>query len=410
MNFLLLTIAAKKSQKMIYDIAEELTSRGNNLFIVCPADVENPSSRKFVKIDLLWYLFVDSGYSVGKVGLVKKVYNMMSIDNRYQKALKRAARAIDIDVVLYSTPPITLVNTISWCKKRFGAISYLMLKDIFPQNAVDLGMMKKRGVTAPIYAYFRKKEKTLYRVTDYIGCMSEANRKYILEHDSWIPDKKVGICVNSYRFEELRNVDAISVREKYGIPTDIVTFLYGGNLGKPQGLRYFIEVLKANANKADRFFVICGSGNDQSTITNYIEQFKPSNVLYMKNLPPEEFDVLTRACDVGMVFLDHRFTIPNFPSRMLSIMLNAKPILAATDSYTDVGDMIADADAGWWCESTDVDPMNAYIEQICNNPNHAKEKGLNARRYYEAHYTSEVTCNQILDGIEYVKNKRKQQL
>lgn len=399
MNVLLLTIAPKKSQKMIRDIANEFVKDGHMVFVVCPADSEYPARKKFVLIDGVRYLFVNSGNTVGKISIIKKVWNFVMTDPRYQKALRAAVDGIDIDVILYSTPPITLANTIIWAKKKFRAITYLMLKDIFPQNAVDMGMMKTTGVMGLVWRYFRQKEKKLYGNSDFIGCMSPANCRYVVQHNPEIPKKRIGICVNSYLEEPIRDIDMNAIREKHGIPKDKIVFLYGGNLGKPQGLSYFVDVLKSNKNKVDRFFLICGGGNDQKTIQNFIEQEKPDNVKFMSVISPDDFDDLSRACDVGLVFLDHRFTIPNFPSRMLSIMLNEKPILAATDSNTDVGEVIADGDMGWWCESTDIEPFNRFLNEICANPGLAEEKGRNARKYYETHYTSKIAYQQILKGL-----------
>lgn len=399
MNVLLLTIAPKKSQKMIRDIANEFVKDGHLVFVVCPADSEYPARKKFVLIDRVRYLFVNSGNTVGKISIIKKVWNFVMTDPRYQKALRAAVDGIDIDLVLYSTPPITLANTIIWAKKKFHAITYLMLKDIFPQNAVDMGMMKTTGVMGLVWRYFRQKEKKLYGNSDFIGCMSPANCRYVLQHNPEIPKGRIGICVNSYLEEPIRDIDMNAIREKYGIPKDKIVFLYGGNLGKPQGLSYFVDVMKSNKNKEDRFFLICGGGNDQKTIQNYIEQEQPDNVKFMSMISPDDFDDLSHACDVGLVFLDHRFTIPNFPSRMLSIMLNEKPILAATDSNTDVGEVIADGDMGWWCESTDIEPFNRFLNEICANPGLAEEKGKNARKYYETHYTSKIAYQQILKGL-----------
>ena len=243
MNVLLLTIAPKKSQKMIRDIANEFVKDGHLVFVVCPADSEYPVRRKFVLIDGVRYLFVKSGNTVGKISIVKKAWNFIMTDRRYQKALRVAVECIDIDVILYSTPPITLVNTIIWTKEKFRAGTYLMLKDIFPQNAIDMGIMKKSGIMGVAWRYFRNKEKKLYRNSDYIGCMSSANCRYILDHNPEISKEKVGICVNSYEEEPLKGVDKNAIREKYGIPKDKVVFLYGGNLGKPQGLPYFVDVM-----------------------------------------------------------------------------------------------------------------------------------------------------------------------
>ena len=54
----------------------------------------------------------------------------------------------------------------------------------------------------------------------------------------------------------------------------------------------------------------------------------------------EEYDNLVQICDVGLIFLNARFTIPNFPSRLLSYTEIGKPVLAATDENTDIGKII----------------------------------------------------------------------
>lgn len=399
MNILYISIAPKSNHKMTLDIANELIKKDNQIFMVCPEDKDNPCCEQFVTISGINYLFVPNTYSQGKIGLVKKAIGMLTVDVVYKKAIKKAVRDMNVDLILYSTPPITLVNTIKWVKRRFNSKTYLMLKDIFPQNAVDMGMMKKRGIMGVVYAYFRNKEKQFYKVSDYIGCMSKANIEYVKKHNPEVPQQKLCICVNSYKEEPMVQIDRAEMRQKYGIPEDKIVFLYGGNLGKPQGLDYFVNVLKENIHRQDCFFLVCGSGNEQSKITDYIAQYKPSNAKYMGYIASDEFDKLTMACDIGMVFLDHHFTIPNYPSRTLSIMLNGKPVLAATDKNTDIGDMIKEADCGWWCESTDTIPMNQFIDEICKSPEAVMEKGKNARMYYETHFTSAIACQQILDKI-----------
>lgn len=98
-------------------------------------------------------------------------------------------------------------------------MTYLLLKDIFPQNAVDLGMMTKTGVKGMLYKMFRKKEKELYRISDYIGCMSPANVRFVLEHNPEVKAEKVEIAPNSYDVPS-GDEETKSIREKYGLPTD----------------------------------------------------------------------------------------------------------------------------------------------------------------------------------------------
>ena len=93
-------------------------------------------------------------------------------------------------MILYSTPPITFCGVVEYFQKRDNAKTYLMLKDIFPQNAVDLGMMKTTGAKGLIYKYFRKQEKKLYAISDRIGCMSQANVEYVLKDNPEVSKEK----------------------------------------------------------------------------------------------------------------------------------------------------------------------------------------------------------------------------
>ena len=86
----------------------------------------------------------------------------------------------------------------------------------------------------------------------------------------------------------------------------------------------------------------------------------------MKRLPKEDFDTMVGACDVGMIFLDHRFTIPNYPSRLLSYMSAKIPVLVSTDSNTDIGKVVVDEKFGWWCESNNSDVFKEKVFSALN--------------------------------------------
>lgn len=114
----------------------------------------------------------------------------------------------------------------------------------------------------------------------------------------------------------------------------------------------------------------------------------------MKSLPREEYDQMIAACDVGLIFLDHRFTIPNFPSRLLYYMQAGLPVLACTDPYTDVGKVITDSGFGWWCESNDVTAFSKLILK-CES---LQFKGYKIQAYkcLKINYTSDLAYKIIM--------------
>ena len=112
-----------------------------------------------------------------------------------------------------------------------------------------------------------------------------------------------------------------------------------------------IYCLKKCIGNQQAFFLIVGDGTEYYHLENFLYTENPRNVKLMKRLPKEDYDQMIAACDVGLIFLDHRFTIPNFPSRVLSYMQAGIPVLACTDRNTDIGEIVVSNGFGWWCES-----------------------------------------------------------
>ena len=268
-------------------------------------------------------------------------------------------------------------------------------------------MLSRNGWKALLYRYFRNKEKRLYAISDHIGCMSPANVAYVLKHNPEVRKRNdterknagrgiIEVCPNSIEPVEksISVEERMQIRKKYGIPSDKMVFVYGGNLGKPQGIPFMLKCLHSQQKNNKVFFLIVGSGTEYGRIERYIGKYRPNNIALHEFLPKEEYDKVVAACDVGLIFLDHRFTIPNFPSRLLSYMQCRLPVLAVTDTATDIGKVIVDGGFGWWCESKSVDNFKRKINEIL------KEKeiysfGEISYEYLCSNYTVEDSYKEI---------------
>lgn len=357
MNVLFLTLIGFESlqERNIYtDLLREFVKNGHNVYAISPIEKRKNIETHLVKEDKATILRLQIG-NTQKTNIIEKGISTVLIEPTFKSAIKQYFSDIKFDLVIYSTPPITLVSAVEYVKKRDSARTYLLLKDIFPQNAVDIGLMSKSGVKGLLYKHFRKQENKLYRISDSIGCMSQANVDYVIKHNPEVDPSKVEVCPNSIDVID-KSVDEetrLQIRKKYGIPVDKTVFIYGGNLGKPQGIPFLIECLKMCRDVDDAYFLIVGDGTEYGLLENFVETESPSNVKLMKRMPKEDYDTMVAACDVGMIFLDYRFTIPNFPSRILSYMQARLPILTATDTATDIGHIASKSNIGWACYSND---------------------------------------------------------
>ena len=365
MNVLFLTLVSFDTiqKRNIYtDLLRVFIKNGHKVFAISPVERRSGEQTHIIEEPDTKILRLQIG-NTQKTNIIEKGISTLLIEPQFKAGIKKYFYNVKFDLVLYSTPPITLVAAIEYVKKRDGAKTYLLLKDIFPQNAVDIGIVSKSGLKGLFYKHFRKQEKKLYRISDHIGCMSQANVDYVIKHNPEVHPSIVEVCPNSIDVID-KSVDAETrkaIRTKYEIPQDKKVFVYGGNLGKPQGILFLIECLRKCQDIVDAYFLIVGDGTEYGVLRNYLETEELKNVKLMKRLPKDDYDNMVGACDVGLIFLDHRFTIPNFPSRLLAYMQAKLPVIAATDPNTDIGKVIVEGGFGWWCESDDSD---AFVETV----------------------------------------------
>lgn len=370
----------------------------HNVWLVC----KNEEKRtKLAEEEGIHVLRVHTG-KLKNIGLVKKGLSTVMIEPQFRRAIRFYLNDITFELIIYTTPPITFANIVKELKIKNGAVTYLMLKDIFPQNAVDIGMMPTTGYKGLIYRYFRREEKRLYAISDYIGCMSPANVNYVTLHNPEINKGRVEICPNISSIED-NSVDEATkkkTREMYHIPIDKKVFVYGGNLGKPQGIDHMLGCLHSQRNNKEAFFLIIGNGTEYAKIENYIKRYRPSNIMLHQWLPKRNFDDLVASCDIGMIFLDHRFTIPNFPSRLLSYMKSKLPVMAVTDTNTDVGRIIVENGFGWWCESNNVYGFKKLVGRILETDksciDEMKRKGYD---FFINNYNPDIAYETIISKI-----------
>lgn len=419
----LVRISDIEERGLYQDLMRKFRDEGHQIYIVTAAERRLRQETSLVESHGVKILNVKT-LNVQKTNIVEKGIGTLLIESQFKSTIKKYLGEISFDLITYSTPPITFTSVVKYLKRKNPtAISYLQLKDIFPQNAVDMGMLNDSGFKVQgsrfminwakflLYMYFRKKEKALYKASDFIGCMSPANVDFLLKHNPEVKADKVEVAPNSLEapcppkgenFENESEDDKVlrekseryNIRKKYNLPTDKPIFIYGGNLGKPQGIPYLIECLDANANRNDCHFVIVGTGTELPKLQEWYNTKHPKSVTVMKGLPKADYDMLVSSCDVGMIFLDHRFTIPNYPSRLLSYLENKMPVLCATDVNTDIGKIAEENGYGFWCESVKPEDFTALVDKMLASDR--KAMGERGYEFLKKNYLVENTYNAIM--------------
>ena len=384
----------RENSNLYSDLAEEFEENGHNVYVAALLEKKYNQSTYLEKVKELNILRVKAGDWFNTNSVIKKGLTTITIANYFKKAIEKYFGNIKFDLVIYPTPPITFAPVVKYIKKRDRCKSYLILRDIFPQNVRDLGLLNNQL----LFNYFRKKEKQLYGISDYIGCMSDGNIKYVLEHNN-IEESKVEVLYNWGKIDHNTEIVTTDYKKKYRLENKFVA-VFGGNIGLPQELEFLLELAKEYKDRSDIVFLIVGKGAQKEKIVNIINSNKLSNVMIKDYIPRNDYRNLLKQCDIGLINLNRAFTIPNMPSKVVDYFNAGIPILASTDKNTDIRQFLQEINAGLWSETGDLKTYKENYEKLLNSKELRKELGKNGRNFLEKNLSVERAYQIIMEHFE----------
>ncbi len=409
MNVLFITIDnvfSFKTRSIYLDLANQFIREGHyvTLISVCEKRDRRPEMPKKIESEGAEIFKVFSPNITRVSNYAMKGMSLIWLGYLYKKAVKQAMKGRTYSLVLYGSPPITVYKAIETVKKKHGAYSYLLLKDIWPYDSVFGGVLSTKGWKGIAFSILKRMARRLYRTSDTIGCMSPANVRFLTENEPMLNKAKIEVNPNSIKpfGRKLSDEEKNELRAKYGIPENKVICIYGGNLGLAQGVDFALEAVRESNNISEVCFVFAGGG----TAKQYVEKAQKSqdykNLIFISSLPKDEYDQLVYACDIGLIFLNHECLAPNYPSRLLSYLQAGIPVLCATDTYTDIGRIAEENGYGLWCESNNTKEFKNKLLQMLDTDKR-KRMGLNAKLFLDTHYTVDFSYNLIMSKVNCKK-------
>jgi glycosyltransferase involved in cell wall biosynthesis len=380
-----------KSFNMYTALVDMFNQNGHEVTVVAPSNSESETG---ICIEYgVEVLRVKTLY-IKNVSNIKKGIANILIPYQYEKALKYFYNNRTFDLIILPTPPITLGTLAAKLKKKHNAKVYLILRDIFPQNAVDLDFMKKNS---PIHQFFRHKETKLYACADKIGCMSQANIDYIVKMES-VDEKKLHILKNWQYLNLEPEIDVKSITDKYNI-SDKFVIIFGGNMGKPQQLENVIELAIHCNNHHDIVFMLIGEGVMMEKIKVIAKQKNINNIRFHESIPKMEYQSLLKAAQVGLISLHQNFTIPNIPSKALDYWNVGLPILGSIDKATDFGALLDATQSGLWTLAGNHQVLYEKLMQLYRGKELRRQMSKNGKDYFIKNLTPEIAYNTIIVNL-----------
>ncbi len=371
------------------DLALQFVQQGHEVYVATLLEKREGAGTFTEEVCGAKVLHVACGNLFG-VRLVEKALTLLSLPRRFMAAIGEYFSGIKFDLVLYPTPPITFAPVVRQIKRQQGCRTYLILRDIFPQNARDLAMIRD-----PLtFWFFRRKERQLYEISDHIGCMSQGNIDYVIRHNRIAPGKLEIL----YNWEKVPDTPAAAdpeLRRRYGLEGKLVA-VFGGNIGYAQGLEFLLELAALYVGRPDIAFLIVGKGVEAGRLQQQIVEKKLTNVRMYDFVPRADYNRLLASCDIGLINLDRRFTIPNIPSKTLSYFGAGLPVLASIDAATDYGTLLDSCEAGLWSITGDMAAYQHNFERLLRDPALRRRMGENGRLALKERFSVEKAYETIM--------------
>lgn len=379
--------STRSGATQMHDLATTFLRLGHEVAVATTDDGTSQGNGVAVE-DGIPVLRVRAGRIKGVPKIVRGI-NEARLSSAFWREGKRFFESHASDLVVYYSPTIFFGALVERLKARFGCPSYLILRDIFPQWAVDTGVLKK-GL---IYRFFRSKEIEQYAAADVIGVQSPANIEYFNESGlngryrldvlyNWMSLEAEGTERRNYR-------DALNLRDK-------VVFFYGGNIGIAQDMDNVLRLAGSLRDRPEIHFLIVGEGSEVPRIARQIAAERMSNMTLHGAVDPKEYLSMLSEFDIGLITLDAKLRTQNFPGKMLGYMFHGKPILASINPGNDLKKMMEESQIGLVSLNGDDRLFREHALRLSQDPELRARLGRNARSLLERQFSAESAARQIL--------------
>lgn len=380
---------------MLRELAEDLVQRGHRVTVLAPWPRYHLSAdartRQFEPVMVEHGVRVIRMRTLPAHGIAYLLRGIAHLDlpRRYLRAYREHVHERVDAVVSYVSPlPLALVGTA--IAREHHCQHLLNVQDIFPQNAIDLGIMRNRA----LIAYFERMEMRAYASADAITTHTEGSRRFLIERKH-APAAKVTVVSNWIDLDAWDRTQSNGrFRRRYRLERKFV-FGFPGILGPAQSIGTILDLAKRVADLSDVRFLFIGDGTEKPLALQRARDEGITNVQFEDFVDPSEYPALVKEFDVGLLSLNPTYTTSMVPGKCTGFLAAGIPILGLLNPGNDGFDIIRDAGCGYACQSDDLDEAERLVRKLVHERDRLSTFGQTGRAYAAARYGKRVCIDQL---------------
>ena len=323
----------------MHELTLELIEQAHEVTVVIPTAHIDTSMKVEIKngfrlISILTFKTKDVGY------LRRTIAEYLSPYILYIRLKSSSIIEEKFDGIIWYSPTIFFGPLISRLKAVYRCPAYLVLRDMFPDWAVDIGLMKKR---LPYY-FLKFVEINQYRAANFIGIQAPGNFKYFDRGFLKKFKSKVELLWTWVTPSNSNKFCSIDLKKTHLAGRKI--FVYAGNMGISQEFDLIMNLISYYKNQSGIGFIFVGRGSEVGRLKTIKVSNSLDNIIFYDEIDSTEIPGLYSQCDIGLVALNPRHKSNNIPGKFLSYMDAGLPVLARLNPGNDLADVIAKNQVG----------------------------------------------------------------
>ncbi len=383
----------KSGAKLIHDLAVELSCRGHHTIVLTPSD----------GISERFQIRAEDEVTVARVKTprikgthkIQRAFCEAQLSGRMWQAAGPFLLENPCDLILFYSPTIFFGDIVRRLKQVWHCPAYLILRDIFPDWAVDAGVLR-RGL---IYRFFRRVALEQYRVADVIAVQSPANLNHF---GRAFPREKFDLKVLFNWADVKTDLPRSNHRERMGLNGKMV-FLYGGNMGVAQDVDNILRLAARLISRKDIHFLLVGEGSEVPRLAKIIKRDCMTNVQIVPGLLQDDYLSFVSEFDIGLISLDARLTTHNVPGKLLSYLHWGMPVLASVNPGNDLFELLQGSHAGLCVPNGNDEQLYRAALQLADDIKLRNSMKINARRLLEQRFSVDIAVDHIFEHLSQAR-------
>jgi colanic acid biosynthesis glycosyl transferase WcaI len=289
------------------------------------------------------------------------------------------------DVILCPSPPLS-IGVSAWIVGVVRGARYVYnVQEIYPDIAVNLGALKNPTAIRALEAL----ERFVYRKAAAITVIARRMRERLIEKG--VPPGKVHVIPNFVDLQRLAPVPRDNEFCRRHNLQHTFTVTYAGNMGPAQGLDIVIEAARLLAAEDGNIrFLLIGEGILREALTAAAATLPLGNVTVMPYQPNALMPQIYAVSDISLVPQAAATGSDAIPSKVYRIMASGRPIIAITESHSDLAALVNEVRCGVVVEPGDARGLAEVVRLAAANRAKWDAMGLRGRAHVSAHYSRQV--------------------